>query len=137
MVWDDIQWAEPAFLDLVEHIADWSRGAPIFMLCIARPELLEFRPAWGGGKANATSLLLEPLAHDEASTLIDNLLGRSELASSVRERILAHLRRQPAVRRGDAADDPRGRGETKVDVPPTIHALLQARLDRLPSEERS
>ena len=75
VVWDDIQWAEPTFLDLIEHITDWSRGAPIFVLCVARPELLQLRPAWGGGKANATSLLLEPLGSDETSTLIDNLLS--------------------------------------------------------------
>ena len=88
VVWDDIQWAEPTFLDLIEHIADWSRGASIFVLCVARPELLELRPAWGGGKANATSLLLEPLRIDETSTLIDNLLGGAELRDTTRERIL-------------------------------------------------
>jgi predicted ATPase len=61
VIFDDIQWAEPTFLELVEHIVDWSRGAAIFLLCIARPELLELQPSWGGGKPNATSLLLEPL----------------------------------------------------------------------------
>ena len=63
---DDLQWAEPPLLDLVEHVADWSREAPIFLLCIARPELLDVRPGWGGGKVNATSVLLEPLAADES-----------------------------------------------------------------------
>jgi class 3 adenylate cyclase/tetratricopeptide (TPR) repeat protein len=137
VVWDDIQWAEAAFLDLVEHIADWSRGVPIFILCIARPELLEFRPAWGGGKANATSLLLEPLAPDDTSTLIDNLLGTSELASSVRERILRTSEGNPLFVEEMLLMIREGGGETNVDVPPTIHALLQARLDRLPSGERS
>ena len=59
---DDLQWAEPTFLDLVEHVADLSRDAPIFLLCVTRMELLDGRPGWGGGKLNATSLLLEPLA---------------------------------------------------------------------------
>ena len=63
LVLDDIQWAEPVFLDLIEHIADWSRDAPILLLCIARPELLELRPGWGGGKLNATTVLLEALSH--------------------------------------------------------------------------
>ena len=49
VVLDDIQWAEPVFLDLIEHLADWSRDAPIFLLCIARPELLEQRPAGAAG----------------------------------------------------------------------------------------
>ena len=61
VVFDDIQWGEPTFLDLVEHVADWSRDAPILLLCLARPELLELRPGWGGGKLNATTVLLEPL----------------------------------------------------------------------------
>ena len=58
---DDLHWAEPPMLDLVEHIADWSRGVPILLLCLARPELLDVRPGWAGGKLNATSVLLEPL----------------------------------------------------------------------------
>ena len=59
---DDIHWAEPTFLDLIEHVADWSRDAPILLLCMARPELLDERPGWGGGKLNAATMLLEPLA---------------------------------------------------------------------------
>src|SRR4029078_12051389 len=60
VVLDYVKWAEPVFLDLIEHVADWSRDAPIFLLCVARPDLLEERPAWGGGKVNATTVLLEP-----------------------------------------------------------------------------
>jgi class 3 adenylate cyclase/tetratricopeptide (TPR) repeat protein len=136
VVWDDIQWGEPAFLDLIEHIADWSRAAPIFLLCIARPELLELRPAWGGGKPNATSLLLEPLQEEDASTLIDNLVGSSSLASPVRDRILRASEGNPLFVE-EMLLMIREDGGEMVDVPPTIHALLQARLDRLPDEERS
>ena len=60
LVFDDIHWGEATFLDLIEHIADWARGAPILLVCLARPELLDVRPGWGGGKLNATSVLLEP-----------------------------------------------------------------------------
>src|SRR5207249_9949537 len=70
VVFDDLQWAEPTFLDLIEHVADLSRGAPIFLLCIARPELLDVRSAWGGGKLNATTILLESLAPAECDELI-------------------------------------------------------------------
>ena len=76
VVIDDLQWAEPVFIDLVEHVADLSRDAPIFLLCVARTELLDVRPDWGGGKMNATSILLEPLGDDECEALIGNLLGR-------------------------------------------------------------
>ena len=136
VVWDDIQWAEPTFLDLIEHIVDWSRGAPIFVLCVARPEVLELRPAWGGGKPNATSLLLEPLAADETSTLIDNLLRGAALSDATRERILRASEGNPLfveemlLMLGEHTD-------SDVVVPPTIHALLQARLDQLAEEERS
>ena len=70
---DDLQWAEPMLLDLLDHVVDLSRGAPILLLCAARLELLENRPGWGGGKLNATSALLEPLDAGDCGTLIDQL----------------------------------------------------------------
>ena len=62
---DDLQWAEPKFLELVEHVADFARDAPILLACMARPELLDDHPGWAGGKLNATSILLEPLGPEE------------------------------------------------------------------------
>ena len=70
VVFDDLHWGEPTFLDLVEHLADLSRDAPILVLCMARPELLDIRPTWGGGKLNATTALLEPLAPEETAELL-------------------------------------------------------------------
>ena len=84
LVLDDIQWAEPLFLDLIEHIADWSRDAPILLLCIARPELLELRPGWGGGKLNATTILLEALSGEDCELLISRLSGGAQLTDDVR-----------------------------------------------------
>ena len=65
LVFDDIHWGEPTFLDLVEHIADWSRGSPILLLCMARSDLLDVRPSWGGGKLNAATVSLEPLTDEQ------------------------------------------------------------------------
>jgi class 3 adenylate cyclase/tetratricopeptide (TPR) repeat protein len=134
---DDLQWAEPTFLDLVEHIADWSRDAPIFLLCAARPDLLDLRPAWGGGKLNASSLLLESLSPDESGVLVEQLLEQVELDKIVRARIVEAAEGNPlfveemvAMVRDDGGDD-------EIIVPPTIHALLQARLDRLGGDERT
>ena len=79
--------ASRRFLDLVEHIADMSRQAPILLLCMARPELLERRPGWGGGKLNATTVLLEPLDSAETDELIGRLLGERELEPGLGERI--------------------------------------------------
>jgi class 3 adenylate cyclase/tetratricopeptide (TPR) repeat protein len=133
---DDLQWAEPEFVDLVEHVADLSRDAPIFLLCIARNELLDSRPDWSGGKLNATSLLLEPLGADDCETLIDNLLGERDLGSDARERITAasggnalFVEEMVAMVRESGDGD-------HLAVPSTINALLQARIDTLDSELR-
>jgi predicted ATPase len=84
VVFDDIHWGEPTFLDLIEHVADLARDAPILLLCMARPELLEKRPGWGGGKWNATTVLLEPLGAGETDRLLDALGG---VSAAMRERI--------------------------------------------------
>ncbi|HET8527784.1 MAG TPA: adenylate/guanylate cyclase domain-containing protein [Gaiellaceae bacterium] len=133
VVFDDIQWGEPAFLDLIEHVADLSRGAPILLLCMARPELLDLRPGWAGGKLNATSVLLEPLPREETETLVRALFGDAgdELVARIREAADGNpLFVEEMVELARAS----GGG---VEVPPTIHALLTARLDSLPAAERA
>jgi len=150
VVFDDIHWGEPTFLELIEHITDWSRGAPILVLCMARPDLLDLQPTWGGGKFNAATISLEPLADAECADLIANLLGRAELPGEVQTQILEHAEGTPLfveemlgmliddgrlVREGDrwmAGDD-----LSEVAVPPTIQALLAAQLDRLNADERA
>ena len=76
--------AKPTFLDLVEYLADGMRDVPILIVCLARPELLELRTGWGGGKLNATTALLEPLSDDECAVLIRNLVGGARLADGDR-----------------------------------------------------
>ncbi|HEU4913498.1 MAG TPA: adenylate/guanylate cyclase domain-containing protein, partial [Actinomycetes bacterium] len=88
VVLDDAHWAEHAMLDLVDHLADWTRDTPCLLLCLARPELLDDRPTWGGGKVNASTLLLEPLPGDDAESLLANLLGDAVLDADTRRRIL-------------------------------------------------
>jgi class 3 adenylate cyclase/tetratricopeptide (TPR) repeat protein len=136
VVLDDLQWAEPVFLDLVEHVADLSRGAPIFLLCVARTELLDKRPGWGGGKLNATSILLEPLGDEECATLIENLLGDAQLEEGLRDRITAASEGNPLFVEEMLAMVREQGGDGEIVVPPTIHALLQARLDTLGRDER-
>ena len=86
-IWEDIHWAEPAFLDVIDHIVDWSRDAPIILLCTARPEFLDTRSDWGGGKLNATTVLLQPLDADASAELIANLLGGSGLPAEASDRL--------------------------------------------------
>ena len=135
VLFDDIHWGEPTFLDLVEHVADWSRDAPILLLCLARPELLELRPGWGGGKLNATAVLLEPLSAAETDELIDALLGERELEPALRERIRAAAGGNPLFVEQMLAMLEETPGA--VTVPATIQALLAARLDQLPAGERA
>ena len=150
VLFDDLQWAETTFLDLVEHLADWSRDAPILLICLARPEFLDERPGWGGGKFNATSALLERLSDGESAELVTNLLGRAQLDEDVRGPDHERGRGKSSLRRGDARNahrrrslDPERRpwvpaGDlSQITVPPTIHALLAARLDRLGRDERA
>jgi class 3 adenylate cyclase len=135
VVFDDIQWGELTFLDLIEHIGDWSRDAPILLLCLARPELLELRPNWGGGKLNATAVLLEPLSTTETDELIDELLDGRGLDPTLRERIRASAEGNPLFVEQMLAmveESPE-----QVTVPSTIQALLAARLDQLPASERA
>ena len=87
VVFDDLNWAEPTLLDLVEHIAEWSRDAPIVLVAMARPDLLDTRRAWGGGKRNATTIYLEPLSAVESRQLLEGLLGGGVVASDVAARI--------------------------------------------------
>ena len=135
LVVDDLQWAEAPMLDLLEHVVDWARAAPILLLCVARPELLDARPGWAGGKLNATSILLEPLAERDVETLVDNLLGRVELDRETRTRIVATAEGNPLFLEEMAALAREAHGS--VEVPPTIRALLQARLDTLDDGERA
>jgi class 3 adenylate cyclase/tetratricopeptide (TPR) repeat protein len=149
LVFDDIHWGEATFLDLIEHLADWSRGVPILLLCMARPELLDARGSWGGGKLNATTISLEPLSSRECEELIVNLLGDADVPRAVEERIMLAAEGNPlfveemlAMLVDDgllAHEDGRwtaSRDLTDVAVPPTIQALLGARLDRLHPAER-
>ena len=132
-VFDDLHWGEETFLDLVEHVADLSRDAPILMLCMARPDLLDRRPAWAGGKVNATNVLLEPLAPEETERLIESL---AHLEDALRVRILGAAEGNPLFVEEMVALA-RESGDDEVAVPPTIQALLAARLDQLEPAERS
>ena len=133
---EDLHWAEPTLLDLIDHVATWSRDAPLLLLCTARLELLEQRPRWGGGRRNASNLLLSPLGARDAERLLDHLLGQVKLTGPTRARVLETAEGNPlfleelvgTVVEGELP----GHG-----MPRTIQAVLAARLDRLPAGERA
>jgi class 3 adenylate cyclase/predicted ATPase len=132
VLFDDIQWGEPTFLDLIDHVADLSRGASILLLCLARDELLELRPSWGGGKLNATTTHLEALSIAECEQLIDAL--GDGFSVETRRKVLDTAGGNPLFVEEMAA---LARDSGDVTVPSSIQALLQARLDRLGSDERT
>jgi DNA-binding SARP family transcriptional activator/class 3 adenylate cyclase/tetratricopeptide (TPR) repeat protein len=150
LVFDDIHWGETTFLDLIEHLADSLRDSPVLLVCLARPELLDIRRRWGGGKVNATSVLLEPLSDAECGRLIENLVGGLELADEVSGRIADAAEGNPLfveemlsmlIEDGLLV---RLNGQwsattqlASAPVPPTIQALLAARLDQLGPDERT
>src|ERR671924_564877 len=135
VVFDDLQWAERTFLDLVDHVTDLARDAPILLVCVARPDLLDIRPGWGGGKLNTTTMLLEALTEAESIELVDNLL-RARIDSEIKERIAAAAEGNPLYVEEMLAMLAENGGGT-VAIPPTIHALLASRLDRLAPDERT
>jgi DNA-binding SARP family transcriptional activator/tetratricopeptide (TPR) repeat protein len=146
VVFDDLHWAETTFLDLLSHVADFARSAPLLLVCLSRPELIGDRPEWFDGRPNTVSLQLGPLGEQESEQLIDGMLGTITLTAGARRRVADAAEGNPLFleqlltmlihERGlEAAVQER----TELDVfsiPPTIHALLAARLDRLAVEER-
>jgi class 3 adenylate cyclase/tetratricopeptide (TPR) repeat protein len=145
---DDIHWAEPAFLDLLLHVLDHARDVPILLLATARHELIEEQPQWGE-RDGALRLVLKPLADDAAARVAANLLGAG-LPEDIVSRIVAAAEGNPlyleqmlsmlvdaGTLRRDGDGWVRGGGGDDVAVPPTIKALIEARLGRLQRDERT
>jgi class 3 adenylate cyclase/tetratricopeptide (TPR) repeat protein len=128
---EDVHWAEPTFLDLIEYLAGWTRDAPVLLVCIARPEFLDERPAWLSGQENAASLTLSPLSATESKKLVSALGVGGEPA----KRIAEAAEGNPLYAEQMAAMVAEG-GAVET-IPPTIQALLAARLDRLDTDERA
>jgi class 3 adenylate cyclase/tetratricopeptide (TPR) repeat protein len=127
-VLDDINWGEDTFLDLVEQVAALARGVPLLLVCMARPDLLERRPGWGG------VVRLDPLSDDESDLLIAEL-GGDQLEEQLRTRIREGAEGNPLFVEEMLAMLREAQGG-EVAVPATIHALLASRLDQLPPAER-
>jgi class 3 adenylate cyclase/tetratricopeptide (TPR) repeat protein len=147
LLFEDVHWADSALLDFIEYLVEWSHDLPLFVITLARPELLDRRPTWGSGQRNFTSIYLDPLSTESMETLLtDPVPG---LPDELRERILERAEGVPfyavetvrmlldrgiLVREGDIY---RLAGEVEtLEVPETLQALIAARLDGLTAEER-
>jgi class 3 adenylate cyclase/tetratricopeptide (TPR) repeat protein len=147
LVFEDMQWGDSGLLDFLEYLLEWSRSHPLFVLVLARPELADKRPAWGGGKRSFASIYLEPLSSQAMEDLLTGLVPG--LPEDVRTGVLARAEGVPLyavetvrmlldrgllVREGNTYSPTGPIGE--LEVPETLHALIAARLDGLAAEER-
>ena len=135
LVFEDVQWADERLLDVIEHLARSLRSVPVLLVCLARFELLDRRPAWSGGNTRAVAIELGPLDERESGELADALLPTD---AGTRALLLAKAEGNPlfleetAQALRDCADD-----TTALEVPDTVQALIAARIDRLrPAEKR-
>jgi class 3 adenylate cyclase/tetratricopeptide (TPR) repeat protein len=147
LAFEDVHWAETTFLEFVDYLAEEVEG-PVLLICLARPEFLEYRQDWGE-RANGLRIALEPLGEDDVGLVIEELLGQGRVDEDVRDRIATASEGNPLfveqllemmveeglLRRDGEAWVAAGDLST-VSMPPTIHALLAARLEGLGPEER-
>lgn len=134
VVFEDIHWAEDVVLEFVEHLIDELVQVPLLVVCTARPELLEDHPTWGGGKRNATAIALPSLSAEDSTELLRELLSGMEVDAATRVSIQHRSGGNPLYLTEYARmalDDGHFR-----DVPDSLQALITARIDRLPEEEK-
>ncbi len=139
LVFEDLHWADEGLLDFIDHLVDWAGDAPILVVSTARPELLTRRPAWGGGKPNATAVSLSPLSEEETAKLIHALLERAVLPAETQATLLDRAGGNPLYAQEFAriARDRHGADSGELPLPESVQGLIAARLDTLSSEEKA
>ncbi|MFN2521418.1 MAG: AAA family ATPase [Candidatus Limnocylindria bacterium] len=149
LVFEDVHWAEPGLLETIESLAEWSR-APLLLLCLARPDFREVRPAWGSAAANAAAITLAPLTGEDTRRLIAELLAIDDLPEQVRSDVVTRSEGNPLYveeflrmlmetgRIEKRADRWTANASlAQVEVPPTLLGLIMARLDRVEPEVKA
>jgi class 3 adenylate cyclase len=137
LVFEDLHWADDELLDFVDHLVEWASGVPILIVGTARPELLERRPTWGGGKLNATTLSLAPLTEADTSRLLASLLEGPLPAAEAQADLLARAGGNPLYAEQYAQMLREGAHQADLPVPESIHGVIAARLDLLPPDEKA
>jgi class 3 adenylate cyclase/tetratricopeptide (TPR) repeat protein len=135
LCFEDLHWAEQRLLDLVEYLAGWSRGAPMLIVCLARPDLVERRPTWIAPSATADAIALESLSGPDSDALLADLAGVFDLPAGLLDRIGEAAEGNPLFLEQMAAMAAE-QDEDELSVPPSIQAVLAERLDRLTADER-
>ena len=136
LVFEDLHWADDGLLDFVDHLADWATTVPLLIVGTARPELLDRRPNWGGGKRNAFTVSIGALSDTETAQLLHNLLDRAVLPAELQQAVLARAEGNPLY----AAEYVRMLEEHEggeLPLPDTVQGLIAARIDGLPPAEKA
>jgi len=136
LVFDDLHWADDDLLDFVDHLVEWSTEVPLLVVCTARPELLERRPGWGGGKPNALTLSISPLSDDETARLLGSLLERAVLPAEVQATLLARAGGNPLYAEQFARLLLEVGTHEDLPLPENVQGIIAARLDALPAGEK-
>jgi class 3 adenylate cyclase/tetratricopeptide (TPR) repeat protein len=138
MIWEDLHWAEATLLDLIDDVVRWLSDVPVLLLCVSRNELLESRPSWGGGKPCTMALELQPLTTAQCAELVTELAMVSEVFAheqdALCDRVALQCEGNPLF--AELMLDVLAETAPGARLPPTIQALLTARLDQLPHDER-
>jgi hypothetical protein len=137
LVFEDLQWADDDLLAFVDYLVEWATGVPLLVLCTARPELLERRPGWGGGKRNASTLSLSPLSDEETARLIGLLGDRPFLLAETQMALLARAGGNPLYAEHYVRMLAERGPEEELPLPETVQGIIAARLDGLSSDEKS
>jgi class 3 adenylate cyclase/tetratricopeptide (TPR) repeat protein len=133
LVFEDIHWAEEPLLELIEHMTAWVQGGPLLILCLARAELLEIRPDWGGGRVRSTSIELEPLTDSDSELLIDALTAQGAITDETRRLLLQKTEGNPLfLEETIRMVEESGEARAAERIPDTLQAMIGARIDRLP-----
>jgi class 3 adenylate cyclase/tetratricopeptide (TPR) repeat protein len=136
LVVEDLHWADESLLDFVDELVDWVSDVALLVVCTARPELLERRPGWGGGKLNATTLALRPLSDDETAQLLGHLLERPVLDAREQQALLERAGGNPLYAEQFAELFLEQGSAEALSLPETLQGIISARLDALPQEEK-
>jgi class 3 adenylate cyclase/tetratricopeptide (TPR) repeat protein len=132
---EDLHWADELVLDFIDHLVDWTTNSPLLVVCTARPELLERRPGWGGGKANAATLSLRPLSDEETARLLAANLA-PVLDAETQGALLERAGGNPLYAEQYARLFAERASPAGLSVPETVQAIVAARLDGLAADEK-
>jgi class 3 adenylate cyclase/tetratricopeptide (TPR) repeat protein len=136
LVFEDLHWADEGLLDFVDHLADWATTVPLLIVGTARPELLDRRPGWGGGKRNAFTLSIGALTDEETAVLLQRLLDRAVLDADAQQAVLQRAEGNPLYAEEYARMLAEHEGGD-LPLPETVQGLIAARIDGLAPEEKA